>query len=180
MDDLIYKLNKTRDDVNDIITKNKNLVYYMLGLMRCIGDDDCESAAFEGLWDAVETFDVYSKVAFASYACVLIRNRVNGVFRRRNALSRSKYVSVELNEDIDLFYTDEVPTVDTLIQIDKHIEKYLSKRKGNTHVRAIIMMWRNADFDITATEIGKALNVSTSYVCRVQCAFRAYLGEVLK
>lgn len=180
MSDLVYKRDKTKEDVNEIILKNKNLVYYMLGIMRCVGDDDCESAAFEGLWDAVETFDVYSTGTFASYACTLIRNRVNNVFRQRNTISRSKYIAVELKDDLDLFYTDEIPTVETFAQIDKYIEKYFIKHKGGKVAKAVIMLWRNSNFELRPTEIAVTLDISTSYVCRVQCAFRAYLGRVLE
>lgn len=178
--ELIYKLNKTDNDVNELLSQNKNLVYYMLGTMHLIGDQDCESAAYEALWDAVNCFDVFSTVPFADYACTCIKNAINDTLRKRQAQKRSLYVAVELTDDINLFYTDEVCSAETFSKVDQLFDRYINYHITGSLARNVLLVWYSSKFEMAASEIAKQCNTSPSYVCRVQCAFRAYLGNQLK
>jgi len=180
MPDLIYKRDKTRDDVDILLSRYKNIVYYMLNNMRLQGDQDAESAAYEALWDAVEQFDIYCTVPFENYACRLIQNAINDVLRKRIAQKRNLYVSVEFTDNMNIFYTDEICTAETLIIVDKHFEHYLEHKVTGSLAKNILKVWRSSTFEMGASEIAKACNTTASYVGRVQCAFRAYLGHMIK
>lgn len=180
MSDLIYKLNKTNDDVDALIAQHKNLVYYILGIMHVREDADCESAGFEALWDAINCFDVFCSVPFASYACQCIKNAVNDTIRNKQALKRSMYTAVELTDEMDLFYTDEICSADTFIKVEKLFNEYISKYTSQQLARNILLVWYSSTFESSATEIAKICKTTPSYVCRVQCAFRAYIGNKLK
>ena len=54
---------KTKEDIEQLLYENKNLVYYMLTKTGQLLNQDAESAAWEGLWDAVNLFDIYAKTA---------------------------------------------------------------------------------------------------------------------
>lgn len=180
MTDLIYKQDKTRDDVDILLARYKNIVYYMLNNMRLQGDQDAESAAYEALWDAIEQFDIYCTVPFENYACRVIQNAINDVLRKRIAQKRNLYVAVELTDNINIFYTDDVCTAETIVQIDKHFEYYINNCITGSLAKNILKVWRSSTFEMSASEIAKACNTTASYVGRVQCAFRAYLAQVLK
>jgi DNA-directed RNA polymerase specialized sigma subunit len=152
----------------------------MLGKMHLLSDRDCESAAFEALWDAINCFDVFSKVPFADYACPCIRNAVNDTLRKRQAQKRSLYIAVELTDDINLFYTDEVCSADTYSKVEELFDRYINHHVTGSLARNILLVWHSSVFEMEATEIAKQCHTSPSYVCRVQCAFRAYLGNKLK
>ena len=59
VNDLIYKPVKSKNDVNKLLQVHKNLVYWCLGKMNKLNDQECESAAWEALWDAINRFDVF-------------------------------------------------------------------------------------------------------------------------
>ncbi len=179
-EDLMYKLDKTDEDINRLIGRNKNLVYYMLGLMNKIDDQDCESAAYEALWDAVSCFDVFSNVPFADYACTCIKNAINDVLRKRQAQKRSMYIAVELTDDVNIFYTDEVCSVETLNKVNKLFDTYIKEHITGSLARDIMLVWYSSTFEMPTSQIAKACNTTPSYVGRVQCAFRAYLGGHLR
>ena len=94
MSELIYKLNKTAADVDELLLQHKNLVYYRLAQMNQLTNQDAESAAWEALWDSIMTFDVFGSVAFSTYACRCITNAINTVLRKQQHDKRN---IVELN-----------------------------------------------------------------------------------
>ena len=47
MSELIYKLNKTAADVDELLLQHKNLVYYRLAQMNQLTNQYAESAAWE-------------------------------------------------------------------------------------------------------------------------------------
>ena len=47
VNDLIYKPVKSKDDVNRLLQMHKNLIYWCLGKMNKLNDNECESADWE-------------------------------------------------------------------------------------------------------------------------------------
>ena len=82
MADLIYKADKTAADIDTLLAQHKNLLYHMLTVMGRLNNPDAESAAWEGLWKAIVTFNVNSGNKFSTYACAVIRNAVNDAMRK--------------------------------------------------------------------------------------------------
>ena len=93
MSELIYKLNKTAADVDELLLQHKNLVYYRLAQMNQLANQDAESAAWEALWDSIMTFDVFGSTAFSTYACRCITNAINTVLRKQQPRAAASLTS---------------------------------------------------------------------------------------
>lgn len=177
MSELLYKRDKSAADINDLIIKHKNIVYYMLGLMGQTNNSDAESAAYEALWDAVSMFDVYGTTSFSNYACHLIRNAVNGVLRKQQAEHEHICIVSEIPEDAALTTYPETDNVELIAEIYKHFDSYINKRQGLC--RNILLVWYSSNFEISNTQVAQVCGCSVSYVSRVQQDFRAYLSGKL-
>lgn len=178
MEDLLYKRDKTADDVATLLAEHKKLIYYMLGRMGQLQNQDAESAAWEALWDAIGLFDVYSKVAFSTYACTLIRNAVNGVLRKEQAKKRSMSVATDMSAMAGLEAVDNTEDTELLDKVYAIFDEYVSCKKGVS--RSVLLAWYSTSFELNPASIARACNTTASYVGRVQCAFRAYLANKLK
>ena len=179
MDDLIYKLDKTKEDVEALLRQNKNIVYFKLGEMHLLDNQDAESAAFEALWDAVNCFDVFCTVPFVNYACKCIENAVNDTIRKRKAKKRNTYVSVELTDNVSVYVMPDVDAENMFTKVQKLLRLYLDNNISGKLAREVLLVWYSSNFEMSATHIAKRCNTTASYVCRVQCAFRAYIGNKL-
>lgn len=177
MTDLIYKRDKTRQDVDELLMQHKNLVYYRLTQMGQLANQDAESAAWEALWDAIETFDVFGKTAFSTYACACITNAINDVLRKQMT-EKSHIEFVELDEANIIFTQDEYRNPEVMRVLD---EVFAWHMENSTDIaKSVLQLWRAGGFTDSATMIAKACGTSASYVSRVQCSFRARLGGKLK
>ena len=178
MQQQIYKVDKARKDIDYLLQQNKNLVYYMLANMGQLTNQDAESAAWEALWDAVETFDVFSKVQFSSYACVVLRNAINNILRKQ--MSEGEHQRYVLDQSSLLFSmvadnADHEPEQANVVSL---FNTYIATKNGL--VKNVMLYWYSNDFDTTACNIAEACSCTPSYVCRVQRDFRAYLSSKLK
>lgn len=183
--DLLYKLQKTTEDVNELIKAHKNLVYYTLTRLGCLHNAECESAAYQGLWDAIETFDVFSTVSFSTYAYSCIRNAINDCRRK------SKRVN-EHEESVDFTITTmtyNAPQVDctTLVEsseavqrIMQYAQEYIEAMQQNTISCRVMKAWYAYRFEISETDLAKLCKTSPTNVGRAQAMFRAYLTRKLK
>ncbi|MBQ8627875.1 MAG: hypothetical protein IJ421_00175 [Prevotella sp.] len=183
MSDLIYKLDKTPADINTLIAENKNLVYFVLSRLGCLGVADYESAAFEALWNAVQTFDVFGERAFSTYACTCIRNRVNDM-RRREKIRKENEQTVDfttLQFEIPVYdCAIEVESLETISRIQQYTKEYLDNQKPGSNPYNIIKTWSAYNFSIAAKDIAIICNTAPANVSRVQATFRAYLRSKLR
>ena len=182
---LLYKLRKTPDDVNELIRAHKNLVYYMLTRLGCIDNSACESAAFQGLWDAIETFDVFSNVNFSTYACCCIRNAINDCRRK------IKHLNVH-EEAVDFTLTTfsynlpeydctrHAESVEAVQQIMLIAQEYIENMKQDSIACRVMKAWYAYRFEISETELAKLCKTSPTNVGRTQAMFRAHLSNKLK
>lgn len=175
MSDLLYKPNKTDADVDELLLQHKNLVYYKLAQMGQLNNPDAESVAWEALWDAVMTFDIYSKTAFSTYACRCISNAVNTVLRKQQH-ERNHVVSFDELSEANLLCTDSsYDSAATMQAIAQGVEYFA------THFfdlpRDIILTWQASGFEMSVTMLAKVCGTSTSYVSRVITVFRAILSS---
>lgn len=178
MSELIYKLNKTAADVDELLLQHKNLVYYRLAQMNQLTNQDAESAAWEALWDSIMTFDVFGDTAFSTYACRCITNAINTVLRKQQHDKRNTVELNELTEANLLFTDDSYESADTMQRVDEAFKIYISTCKGKS--RDVLLLWRASGFEMSATALAKQCATSTSYVARVQCSFRAFLSCQLR
>lgn len=180
MSELLYKAEKTDDDVNELIKQHKNLVYYMLGRMGQLHHQDCESAAYEALWDAVCTFDIYSKGAFSTYACTLIRNAINNELRKTALQHGRDAAMMELADANGLFLAPTVDVQDNRVttRVEKLFDLYIKSKQGTC--RNVLLTWQASGFEASGKVIAKICACSGSYVSRVQNDFRAFLQSKMK
>ena len=178
MPELIYKLNKTPDDVNTLLAQHKNLVYYMLTNMHQLHNQDAESAAWEALWDAVETFDVFAKSTFSTYACTLIRNTINNILRKQQLEKTHQSAVIELCEQNSLVYTMEQDDAELVAFVDRQFKNYIEHKQGTA--KNILLVWYSLRFSVNVSNIATMCGCSPSYVTRVQNGFRAYISGKLR
>lgn len=178
MAELLYKLNKTDEDINTLLERHKNLIYYMLTRMNQLGNQDAESMAWEALWDAIGTFDVFSNVAFSTYACTLIRNAINNVLRKQQLDSANLRA---LNYQLELearTYSMDTESSELVDYIEHCFQQFILTKIGVS--KNVLLAWHSSGFLSTVTNLATMCSCSPSYVSRVQQDFRAYLSGRLK
>ena len=178
MENLLYKLNKTDDDIELLLAQHKNLVYHMLTTMGQLNNQEAESAAWDALWMSVGTFDVFSTNEFSTYACVLIRNSINDVLRKQQLEYTHKCSMLQLADNNSLIYDMSVDNAELVAFIDLHFSNYIKTKSGIT--KNILLAWYSSGFLLNVTNISKMCNCSVSYASRVQNVFRAFISGKLK
>ena len=177
MEELLYKVDKTKEDIDQLLDIHKNLVYFVLGKMKQLYNPDAESAAWEALWYAIVTFDIFSSTAFSTYAYVVIRNAVNNELRKYYYKKQPKHIytdeplcQIDLTPDADLSYTCS--------HILLLFDEYILDKHGQ--VKDILLAWYTSDFEGTPTNIAKICGCAPTNVSRVQATFRAFITRRLK
>lgn len=178
--DLIHKPIKTKSDINKLLEIHKNLVYWCLGKMNKLHDQDAESAAWEALWDAIATYDVYGSVAFSTYAVRVIKNRIGDVIRKQIKMSNNEFAT---HDEIDIVDTmcrisDSFEAKERLDKVIKAVDMYIEMKTGIA--RNVLIVWRAANFDITNTMIAKICRTSTSRVSETLTGARAFIATKLR
>lgn len=175
MSDLIYKLNKTAQDIDDLLLEHKNLVYFLLSKMGQLNNPDAESAAWEALWDAINLFDIYASTAFSTFACTLIKNAINGVLRKQAIEKQYLCAFTYEAENISAVYIEEEDSENFLEQC---FREFVASKTGT--IQRVLLAWYNSDFMLSGVELAKLCHTSPSYVSRIQRTLRAYLSSKLR
>lgn len=166
--ELLYKRDKTPEDVEKLVYVHKNLVYYCLSQTGQLNNQDAESAAFEALWDSVNLFDVYSTTAFSTFACTVIKNRILTVLRDSKKLRTTE---VPLKDTmLSTHDTCEQPNNRNYNRLCRQIDNYINCQTDK--INAILTYWRSKCYNVSAAKIAEQCNVSPSYVSRVQLSFK--------
>ncbi len=178
MSELLYKLNKTPEDVEYLLQQHHKLVYFMLSKVSQLGNHDAESAAWEALWDAINTFDIYASTAFSTYACTVIKNAINDVLRKEAVIKKHTCPFTAYTENTLVVYIPEQEDNTAVLFIEKLFQAYVTTKTGI--VRDILLAWHSSGFTASVINIATMCSTSPSYVSRVQCAFRAYISGKIK
>lgn len=174
MSDRLYKLNKTKQDIEYLLNSNKKLIYRVLSDMNLLTNQGAESAGWQGLWDAINTFDVFSSTAFATYAYTVIRNEILNELRVQNR--QIPCISVDCLED--LYSVVDFEEAANLQHIYKIFDAYIKDKTGLN--KNILLVWYSSNFESTVGNIANICGCSSSYVSRVQGGFRAYISSKLQ
>lgn len=179
---LIYKLNKSDADVNQIMIDNKNLIYFVLTRLGCLNNQEYESAAYEGLWNAIQTFDVFGKLAFSTYAYTCMRNRINDM-RRKDKIKSEHEACVDFTLiEFDMPICDcclDIESVEAVDKIRAYTEEYINNmRDGNP--KNVIKVWYASNFTMSEKNIAEICKTHPTNVSRVKATFRAYLQGKLR
>lgn len=162
-----------------LIERNLRLVAHIVKKYYALsGDqDDLVSIGTIGLIKAVDTFDVDKNIKLSSYASRCIENEILMYFRNQKKTS----LDVSLDEAIDtdkdgnpLTLMDIMSTEDNIID---EIDLKINSEKIRSYVRLlpkrerdiIIMRYGlNGEKPLTQREVAKYLNISRSYVSRIE------------
>lgn len=179
MQELLYKQDKTKDDINSLLMQHKNLVYHMLKTTGQLDNQEAESHAWEALWDAIGTFDIYSTTKFSTYACSVIRNAIYDVINYQRGFASRQAAVAEYMEK----HTDEINEyINVESELDNKIgtlvKTFVESKQGV--IKNVVIFWYSNNFDVSVKSIATACKCSPSYVSRVQDSFRAYLSGHLK
>jgi RNA polymerase sporulation-specific sigma factor len=140
--------------------------------------DDLISIGTIGLIKAVSTFKTDKNIRLATYASRCIENEILMFFRNQKKSAQDVYISDPIDTDkqgntltlIDVIAdkTDIVETLDTQIKLDK-LKSIITKTLDKRELEIINLRYGLGGFpELTQREIAKKLNISRSYVSRIE------------
>ncbi len=164
-----------------LIEKNMRLVAHMVKKYSYPEDqfEDLIQTGTIGLIKAVNSFDCEKGNRFATYAAKCIENEILMVFRNNKKSSRdvSLYGPIGVDKEgneinlLDIFETfdedivEKISRNDSVLKLKEEMKKVLTKRE-----RMIIEMRYGLmdGVEITQREVASTLNISRSYVSRIE------------
>lgn len=173
----LYKFKKSRDDVDFLLEYHQRLIYRVLTDMNLLGNQDAESDAWQGLWDAIETFDVFATNAFSSYAYVVIANEIKNGLRKTRAVKEIQTVATEFSEHCVQHASAACSSDNDIKHIYDIFDTYVATKTGV--IKNVLLAWYGTSFEGTTVSIAEICGCSASYVSRVQTSFRAYVSSKL-
>lgn len=165
---------------NELIEHNLRLVAHIIKkyYSNSVQQDDLISIGTIGLIKAVNTFDPDKGTRLATYAARCIENEILMQFRAQKKTAQDISVNEPIDTDSEgnpLTLMDIISTEDEIVEDIYKITmlKKLSKeieRIGDQREKAIIMMRYGLDGTkpMTQLEVSKKLNISRSYVSRIE------------
>ena len=165
---------------NKLIEHNLRLVAHIVKKYYAVGSnqDDLISIGTIGLIKAVSTFKSDKNIRLATYAARCIENEILMFFRNQKKYSQDVYISDPIDTDkegnaltlIDVIatQTDIVEELDTQIKIEK-LRQILDKVLDKRELEIIELRYGlNNKPELTQREIAQKLNISRSYVSRIE------------
>ncbi len=165
---------------NKLVEHNLRLVAHIIKkYYHCVNEqDDLVSIGTIGLIKAVNTYDPNKKIKLSSYASRCIENEILMYFRNSKKTSQDISLNEAIDSDkdgnpltlMDIMSVEDniLDDIDTKINLEKlntYMQEVLSKREID------ILTYRfglNNIKPLTQMEIAKKLNISRSYVSRIE------------
>ncbi|MBE6823907.1 MAG: sigma-70 family RNA polymerase sigma factor [Ruminococcaceae bacterium] len=165
---------------NKLVEHNLRLVAHIIKkYYHCISDqDDLVSIGTIGLIKAINTYNPDKKIKLSSYASRCIENEILMHFRncKKTAQDVSLNDAIDTDKDgnpltlMDIMSVDDdiIENIDTKINLEK-LYTYLDEVLSNREKEIIVMRFGlNDTSPLTQREIAKKLNISRSYVSRIE------------
>ena len=166
---------------NKLIEHNLRLVAHVVKKYYTDDEqDDLISIGTIGLIKAVNTFKPDKKIRLATYAARCIENEILMHFRGNKKYAQDVYISDPIDTDkngntltlIDII-ADDInieDEIDVKIKVEK-LRKILNQTLDNRELEIIKMRYGiDGEIELTQREIAKKLNISRSYVSRIETA----------
>ena len=166
---------------NKLIEHNLRLVAHVVKKYYTDDEqDDLISIGTIGLIKAVNTFKPDKKIRLATYAARCIENEILMHFRGNKKYAQDVYISDPIETDkngntltlIDII-ADDInieDEIDVKIKVEK-LRKILNQTLDNRELEIIKMRYGiDGEIELTQREIAKKLNISRSYVSRIETA----------
>lgn len=165
---------------NKLVEHNLRLVAHIIKkYYSSVNDqDDLVSIGTIGLIKAINTFDINKKIKLSSYASRCIENEILMFFRnlRKNAQDVSLSDAIDSDKDgnpltlMDVMAVEDniVEKLDLKINSEK-LKEYLTEVLDSREQTVIILRYGlNGYESLTQREVAKKLNISRSYVSRIE------------
>ena len=191
----LFRLYAAESDQNArmlLIEHNLRLVAHIVRKYYLSNDnsEDLISIGTIGLIKAVDSFKIENGARFATYAAKCIQNEILMFFRRE----KKKNMEVSINETIDtdrdgnpLTYMDIIKTDDTIaddidakIKIEKAmyaINNFLDEREKKVIELRYGLM---GDRGLTQKETAEKMNISRSYVSRIEKSALQIIADIIR
>ena len=169
-----------RDAHQKLILHNLRLVAHIVKKYYSTGEeqDDLISIGTIGLIKGINTFNVEKQTRFATYASRCIENEILMSLRANKKSAQDVYISEPIDFDkegnaltlLDIISEDEdvVDKVDTkmkVVKLPSYINEVLDEREKEIIMKRYGIMGETAK---TQNEIADELNISRSYVSRIE------------
>lgn len=167
---------------NKLIEHNLRLVAHIVKKYYTVNceQDDLISIGTIGLIKAVNTFKPDKKIRLATYAARCIENEILMHFRNIKKTSHDVYISDPIDTDkngnvltlIDIIADESniEDEIDTKLKIQRLREVFDSTLEGREKQIINMRYGLNGETQLTQREIAKKLNISRSYVSRIETA----------
>lgn len=176
----LFEKNKDMNARNKLIEHNLRLVAHIIKKYYSVGydQDDLISIGTIGLIKAVNSYTSDKGTKLATYASRCIENEILMYFRSQKKTNSEVYMSdpVDMDKDgntlalIDIISDDKdiVDDIELKIKVEK-LYKIISEKLDDREKKIIIMRYGlGGNPELTQREIAKKLNISRSYVSRIE------------
>lgn len=165
---------------NKLVEHNLRLVAHIVKKYYATGadQDDLISIGTIGLIKAVSTFKADKNIRLATYAARCIENEILMFFRNQKKMAQDVFISDPIDTDkdgnaltlIDIIADkrDIVEEIDTKLKLEK-LKRILPSTLDKREMQIIEMRYGLCnEKELTQREIAKKLNISRSYVSRIE------------
>ncbi len=173
-------MNGDKKAKNKLIEHNLRLVAHIIKkYYHCTNDiDDLVSIGTIGLIKAINTYNPDKKIKLSSYASRCIENEILMHFRncKKNALDISLNEAIDTDKDgaaltlMDVMSVEDdiLDTIDTNMNLDK-LYAYMNEVLDDREREILTLRFGlNGESVLTQREIAKKLDISRSYVSRIE------------
>lgn len=177
---LIKCKNGDRQARSMLIEHNLRLVAHIIKKYYSAFSDqeDLISIGTIGLIKGIDSFDIDKGIRLATYASRCIENEVLMYMRNKKKTSLDVSLSEPIDTDsegnpltlIDVIYTDDTIADDLDLKIkSEKVRKFVSELEDDREKEIIILRYGlNGNMPLTQREIADKLNISRSYVSRIE------------
>ena len=164
-----------------LIERNLRLVAHIAKKYQCteVEMEDLISIGTVGLIKAIMSFDKDKKSKLGTYAARCIENEILMHFRARKKCSREVSIYEPIGTDregneislLDIIETEQTDAVEQMqMQQDmKSLQTYIDKVLDNREKEILLMRFGlRGQKELTQREIGEKLNISRSYISRIE------------
>lgn len=165
---------------NKLVEHNLRLVAHIIKkYYHCVGDqDDLVSIGTIGLIKAVNTYNPEKKIKLSSYASRCIENEILMHFRNSKKSSQDISLNEAIDSDkdgnpltlMDIMATEDciIDDIDTKINLEK-LYDYMNEVLNDREIEILTLRFGlNNRTPLTQREIAKLLDISRSYVSRIE------------
>lgn len=165
---------------NKLVEHNLRLVAHIIKKYYSAQNeqDDLVSIGTIGLIKAINTYDISKKIKLSSYASRCIENEILMHFRNLKKTAQD----ISINEAIDIDKDGNPLTLLDIMSVDdniadeldlkfnsKKLTKFINEELSSREKKIIILRYGlNGEEPLTQREVAKMLNISRSYVSRIE------------